>query len=89
MNDLSVMYSSKSDEWATPQQYFDDINQEFNFNLDPCATKNNHKCDEYYTQEDDGLRKNWGGRESFVIHPTAIYQNGYKRLFMRQGMITH
>lgn len=61
MADLSVMYSSKSDEWATPQSFFDEINKEFDFNLDVCATDENHKCENYYTIQDNGLEKNWGG----------------------------
>ena len=60
-NNLDVMYSHKSDEWSTPQDFFDEINKEFDFNLDPCSTKENHKCDTFFTMEDDGLSKNWGG----------------------------
>lgn len=56
-----VMFSSKSDEWSTPQDFFEEINKEFNFNLDVCAAEENHKCDKYYTMRDDGLSKNWGG----------------------------
>ena len=63
------MFSSKSDEWATPQPFFEDINKEFNFNLDPCATKDNHKCEEYYTYEENGLTKNWGGKRVFCNPP--------------------
>lgn len=61
MGKLDVMYSSKSDEWATPQSFFDELNKEFNFTLDPCATDDNHKCEKYYTMDQDGLLKNWGG----------------------------
>lgn len=66
MSDLSVMYSSKSDEWATPQWLFDELNNEFDFTLDACATDENHKCTNYYTIEQDGLNKNWGGAESIL-----------------------
>lgn len=61
MADLKVMYSSKSDEWSTPQDFYDEVNQEFNFNLDVCATDENHKCDNYFTIKDNGLEKSWGG----------------------------
>ena len=53
--------SSKSNEWETPQDLYNKLNDEFNFTLDPCATKENAKCSKYYTQEDDGLSKDWGG----------------------------
>ena len=61
MADLKGCFSSKSDEWATPQSYFDEINKEFNFSLDPCATEDNHKCDKYFTLNENGLEKSWGG----------------------------
>lgn len=56
-----VMFSSKSDEWETPQWLFDELDREFNFNLDPCATDENHKCPIYITKETDGLSVEWGG----------------------------
>lgn len=61
-----LMFSSKSNEWATPQVFFDKLNKEFLFNLDPCATHENHKCEKYYTPIEDGLLQNWGGLECFV-----------------------
>ena len=66
-NDL--MFSSKSDSWETPQDLFDKLNKEFNFTLDPCATHENHKCDKYYTKEDDGLSKDWSNEKVFVNPP--------------------
>ena len=64
-NDL--FFSSKSDEWATPQEIYNVLNEEFDFNLDPCATAENAKCPIFYTKEDNGIVKNWGGAECFVI----------------------
>ena len=59
----SVMFSSATDEWATPQDLFDSLDKEFHFTLDPCANEHNHKCETYYSRSDDGLSKNWGGAE--------------------------
>lgn len=87
MADLSVMYSSKSDEWATPQSFFDEVNKEFDFNLDVCATDENHKCENYYTIQDNGLEKNWGGTECGAIHHIAKLINGLQRHFMKLKMI--
>lgn len=53
------MMSSATDEWATPQDFFDGLNQEFGFGLDVCATAENAKCDAYYTKEQDGLAQAW------------------------------
>lgn len=58
-----VLFSKENDEWGTPQDIFDKLNEEFNFTLDPCATEENAKCEKYYTKEDDGLHISWGGRE--------------------------
>lgn len=64
-----VVFSSQTDEWATPQSLFDELNTEFHFDLDPCATNENHKCAKYYTKADDGLTKNWGGWSVFCNPP--------------------
>lgn len=89
MADLKGCFSSKSDEWATPQSYFDEINKEFNFNLDPCATEDNHKCDKYFTLENDGLSQNWGGIEYSAIHLIARLINGLKRHLGRLETTIH
>ena len=64
-----VMFSSASVEWGTPKAFFDELDKEFHFNLDPCATEQNHKCDKYFTKEDDGLTQNWGGSRVFCNPP--------------------
>ena len=53
--------SSRSNEWETPQELYDELDKEFSFTLDPCATKESAKCDKYYTEEDNGLIQDWGG----------------------------
>jgi phage N-6-adenine-methyltransferase len=58
---LAVHFSSKTDEWATPQAFFDALNAEFNFQLDVCALDTSAKCDNYFTPEDDGLAQEWTG----------------------------
>lgn len=63
------MFSSKSNEWSTPQKFFDELDNEFDFNLDPCATHENAKCSKYFTMEDDGLLQDWGGIGYFATLP--------------------
>ncbi len=53
------MYMSKSYEYETPQSLFDELDKEFNFDLDPCASIKNKKCDKYYSKDQDGLQLNW------------------------------
>lgn len=61
-----VMFSSKTDQWATPNDFFDKLNGEFHFTLDPCADEINHKCEKYYTKEDDGLKQSWNNERVFL-----------------------
>jgi phage N-6-adenine-methyltransferase len=55
------MFSSKSDNWETPQWLFENLNKEFNFELDVCANFENTKCAKFYSEEDDGLQQQWDG----------------------------
>lgn len=66
------IYSSKSDEWATPQDVFDKLDAEFHFDLDPCASSENAKCKAFYTLQDNGLEHSWGGVGCSAIHHIAI-----------------
>lgn len=67
-----VLFSSKSDEWSTPRDLYEELDKEFNFTLDPCSTNDNYKCLKHFTIEDDGLSKNWGGSGFSVIRLTLI-----------------
>lgn len=58
---MNVHFSSKTDLWSTPQNFFDKLNHEFGFTLDVCATDENAKCEEYFTVVDDGLKRLWQG----------------------------
>ena len=61
--------SSNTDEWATPREFYKELNKEFSFTLDPCATHENHKCEKYYTKQDNGLTQTWGGEIVFCNPP--------------------
>lgn len=65
----NLHFSSQTDNWATPQDFFDKLNQEFNFTLDPCADATNAKCLKFYTKEDDGLSKSWDNEAVFCNPP--------------------
>ena len=56
---MSVHFSSKSNEWTTPQHLFDELNREYHFTLDPCATHENAKCEKYFTEKENGLLQDW------------------------------
>lgn len=69
MSISKALYSSKSDEWSTPPHIFCELDSEFKFTLDPCATKDNAKCNLFYSEEDNGLNKSWKGERVFCNPP--------------------
>jgi phage N-6-adenine-methyltransferase len=64
-----VMFSSETDLWSTPQALFDELDRVYQFTLDPCSTKENHKVYNFYTEKEDGLSKNWDGENVFMNPP--------------------
>lgn len=66
------LFSSNSSEWATPTDFYKSLDAEFRFNLDPCCTHENAKCERHYTIEDDGLTKKWGGGRNESVLQSSI-----------------
>ena len=56
-----LMFSSKTDNWETPSEFFTLYDSIFHFDLDVCASESNHKCEKYFTKEQDGLNQKWFG----------------------------
>ena len=56
-----VLFSSASNEWATPQDLFDSLDGIHHFTLDPASTDENAKCEKHFTEREDGLSQSWGG----------------------------
>lgn len=54
-----LMFSSKTDLWETPQEFFDKYNNQYNFTLDVCADETNYKCEKYFNLKKDGLKQDW------------------------------
>lgn len=60
------MFSSAKNDWRTPRALFDQLNAEFNFNLDAAASQANALCGNYYALDHpnpasrDGLKGKWG-----------------------------
>lgn len=58
-----ALYSSRSEEWETPPEFYAELDREFHFSLDACATRNNTKhphC--WITPEEDSLLVDWSRR---------------------------
>lgn len=69
MENIEVMFSSKKHDWSTPQEFFDELDREFHFDIDVCANEQNAKCVNYYTEDDNGLIQDWGGKTCFCNPP--------------------
>ena len=50
-----------STEWETPQEFFNNLNREFKFNLDVCATSKNAKCGLFFNSSHNALDQEWHG----------------------------
>ena len=73
-----IIKTSNKDDWETPQSLFNKLNEIYKFTLDPCATHENAKCKKYYTKQDNGLSKDWGGGDS-------IYETTFWLRFRQMG----
>lgn len=65
MRDLPMfntgMRTSATAEWSTPHDFWATLNDEFGFNLDVCSTHENAKCENHFTEAENGLVQTWRG----------------------------
>lgn len=76
-----LMFSRNSDEWSTPEDFYEKLNKEFNFTLDPCATDENRKTTKYFTKEQDGLCQSWQGNIVFCNPPYSNISKWVKKCY--------
>ena len=62
---------SHSDHWATPKEFYDELDKEFNFDFDPCPLY----------ADFDGLSIEWGQR-NFINPP---YSRKLKEAFVKKA----
>ncbi len=67
--DTEIHFSSRTNEWATPQWLFDALNAEFGFTLDPGSTHENAKCACHFTAKENGLEQDWSNEIVFMNPP--------------------
>ena len=90
----SLMFSSATDQWATPQNFFDKLDEEFHFTLDAAADETNHKCEKFYDKQIDGLSQPWATserereREFGAIHRMVVrLANGLRKHIMSHLLV--
>lgn len=66
------MFSSVRMDWATPMDFFNALDAEFHFTLDPCASPENAKCKKYYTERQTDYYRAERAKRCFVILLTAV-----------------
>src|SRR5688572_6331257 len=81
MKGQKILFSKKSDEWGTPQYLFDELNREFGFTLDVCASKDNYKCIGYFTKHDDGLSKDWSNDVCWMNPPYSCIKDWIRKAY--------
>ena len=63
------LFTSNSDDYGTPQKLFDELNAEFNFDVDVCASADNAKCRRYFSVEENGLLQDWSKFKACYMNP--------------------
>ncbi len=70
------MYSSNTDNWGTPQWLFDELDKEWHFDVDVCASSENAKCPRYFSKEENGLAQDWSQFNNCWMNPPYGRQIG-------------
>ena len=86
-NDLK--FSSKNQEWETPQDFYNKLNEEFHFTLDPCCQIETAKCDKFYTPKENGLIQDWEGETVFCNPPYGRKQKFWIRKCWEESNKAH
>ena len=66
---MEVHFSSKTNDWNTPDDLYNTLDNEFNFTLDPCTNGENNKCEKFYTEKENGLIQDWSKDIVFMNPP--------------------
>lgn len=54
-----VLFSSKKEDWETPQDLFNELDKEFHFTVDVASSDDNYKVKKHYTKKENGLLQDW------------------------------
>lgn len=81
-----LMFSSATDQWATPQAFFNEWHAMFNFTLDVCADASNAKCPRYYTRDTNGLIHDWSLDVCWMNPPYGREIGGWVQKAYRESL---
>jgi len=64
-----ALFSSKSDLWGTPPEVFRLLNDVYDFQLDAASTHENRLCHNHFTDNEDGLQRDWSEYRRVWLNP--------------------
>lgn len=73
---MKKIHINNDDNYATPPEFYNELNKQFNFDYDPCPYNDGEIVV-------DGLKTEWGGAN--YINPP--YSQKLKELFIKKGII--
>lgn len=79
------MFGKASDEWETPQDFFDALDEEFDFQIDAAATSMNAKCPSYFTVKENALERDWFNFTCGCLHALQSRQTGDDQVLRAEG----
>jgi phage N-6-adenine-methyltransferase len=68
-------WHGRGSDWGTPQELYEELNSEFRFTLDVCATEANAKHTSYFNEQQDGLVQDWGRNIYWMNAPWGVGLN--------------
>lgn len=93
MTDIKVQFSSKSNNWFTPEKYVELVRTVLlDIELDPASCEEANKvikAKRFYTEEDDGLSKDWQAKSLFCNPPYGRRYGISNQFWWSQKLIQH
>jgi site-specific DNA-methyltransferase (adenine-specific) len=77
------MFTNYSNDWETPDWLFNQLNEEFGFDIDVCANEDNYKLKNYFSKQDDCLKQDWKGMTCWMNPP---YTSKLQDLFFKKAV---
>lgn len=74
------------DEWQTPPELFERLNERFRFTVDACASKKNALLPRYWTKKDSALLNRWMGERVFCNPPYSDIGSFVRRAFFSREL---
>ena len=89
---MAYMDKAKTDDWATPQDLFDKLNDKYRFTLDVAASSSNSKCADWFGLDHpdesrrDGLNAQWYGNVWCNPPYGRVIRDWVKKAYIYQGL---